>query len=154
MVLNTCPGGAAVESPELPPHHHHPLRASDVCICGETNIYCTLKISFCTKPQWVSLQTTALQTQHKLMLDLPAEECAVHNEFWYGAYDCKTHWQNLTRLRLRNQMFSCSWCWSWFASVVGNRTTSPAQSPRVNKTIQNEISEICRLDLPMIIARL
>lgn len=98
-----------------------------MCASVEKPTY-TLKVSLCTNPyEQTSVgfwQTMALLTQQKLMLDLPAEECAVHNEFWYGAYDCKTHWQNLTRLRfmlihccLRNQMFSCSWCWSWFAIV-------------------------------------
>lgn len=65
MVLNTCPGGAAVESPELPPPHH-PLRASDVCICGETNKY----IKDYAQTSVGFWQTTALQAQQKLMLDL------------------------------------------------------------------------------------
>lgn len=51
MVLKTCPGGAAVESPELPPPPH-PLRASDVCICGETNIY--MKDLIMHKPVWAN----------------------------------------------------------------------------------------------------
>lgn len=39
MVLNTCPERAVTESPELPHHHPHPLRALDVCICGGTNVH-------------------------------------------------------------------------------------------------------------------
>lgn len=147
MVLNTCPGRAVAISPELLHHHHHHPRRVSEYICGENNIY--INDFTAHKLQWVSGKHTK-----NLMLDCTAEERAVHNEFDTErmtvkhpdgtSQDTDSCWYSL-----RNQMFSCSWCWSWCAAAVGNRPSSPAQNPRANRTIENEISETCKLDLPL-----
>lgn len=93
-------------------------------------------------------------TQKTWCLICTAEERAVHNEFDTERMTVK-HTDRTSQdtdscwYSLRNQMFSCSWCWSWCAAAVGNRPSSPAQNPRANRTIENEISETCKLDLPL-----
>lgn len=71
----------------------------------------------------------------------------------------KHNWQSLTRYRLNVDTLQFkepdvfSRLHKLCARVVGKRTASSAQSRRANRTIQNVISEKCRLDLPLIMQR-